>query len=172
MSEATRMTAERLAYLSRTIPEAAAVDASEAEELLAEVRALLDALDAAEADRDAARAEAAELRGKVDGYEAAFDAQHAEIERLTDEAARLRAVVVKLPVTADGVPITPWMRVWIAPPDGRVPYMKTAGYVHPKRINYAEYEQTPHEVGAKLSCVYSTLEAAAGAGGDAKGGAA
>lgn len=36
-------------------------------------------------------------------------------QAIADELATLRETVAKLPKTADGVPVVPWMKVWVTP---------------------------------------------------------
>lgn len=90
-------------------------------------------------------------------------ADKAEIERLRAENAKLANILGRLPMTADGVAITPGMSVWILPPEwrGDAPYEKTVGAVWQRRIQYAvDQVCSDGESGAKCTLVYSTLDAA------------
>lgn len=48
------------------------------------------------------------------------DERRSELEQLRDENRRLRAIVAKLPKTADGVPIVPGMTLYLGHSDGAV----------------------------------------------------
>ena len=111
------------------------------------------------------------LRLDDDGDWVPFDEAEAKIERLradyqeahrvqehrhADEIERLRAIVDKLPKTADGVPVVPGMKLFFLCP-------------FENRITSDQVFQDRPEVGGmtiEVSNCYSTREAAEAAGGD------
>lgn len=78
---------------------------AEAMEARAEVAALKERVRELEADNDRLRKQSGE-------YFLDLGASQRRCGELEEEAARLRAIVDKLPRTADGVVVTPGMKVW------------------------------------------------------------
>jgi len=123
------------------------------------------AADRAECRRKAALKEEAEAAAK----EAEVDRLRAEVERLTernaeasdlldrleDDVLSLRAIVAKLPKTADGVPVVPGMKLWeINKHNGGI-HSFTAFWIGKDDFALSELGRRCH-----VSCLYSTREAA------------
>lgn len=104
--------------------------------------------------------------GTGDAYE--------QYEKVSDRLLELEAIVAKLPLTADGVPVVPGMLVWLWPYSS-IQHLRVVTLSHEFYYEYDEetvaiYIEVELKTGIQLIIqpdrTFSTREAAAAAGGE------